>query len=449
MIKAGNSISVAAGGTFTVKKGEIVVSPRHKADVIALELTFPVANSTGGNVALSAAQRLTLLAKLEFDVSYGESLKNKPYQALSGSELRTIAREKCHTELEKLNDATDGLATVITNSATANLKCVLLIPVGRDAKFDRDPDLRKVGGIGPTQAASMQITIRRNSSDTIASGLALSGAITGNVLPYESPAKHDQWHYFPAVVKKNESSRRVVFEDGIPGTLLETTNAHAAATFTNLKVEVDDALVHDNVTAAQVLYPINDEPDFPSAGLVSDVATLLFTQLPSQRFRDARSGVLKFIQNVQDMATVALLYIWTPITNPEQVEKDIGMIAKDLGKEVKAISLAATDGLRIPSRLSFGVPMALVTANDREWEQFAGLRGATDGKAFLDVPATMIATVKGLYDKAKAAGAHKTASAVLKEAVAMVPGAVRSGRGFRNGTSNYLQVFKSMVGIAD
>jgi hypothetical protein len=424
----------ADGNQAKLERGKLDIERGKAMRGLRLKLTIPVANTSGGDGALAAADRETLLDDFQFNVSYGSRGQWKPFAAVKGARIHREARAAYGSEIEGYADTTTGLAQTISNGATDTLVCYLPIPLGAWWWLDQVNHL----GMGRSQAATLELEIRRLAS-AIKTGFAISGSVTAEVIPDLVSAKGDRWSFGPEYLERDETDKTARFPDGLPLRLSERTAVHASSSLTNIDVGIDDEVIHSQVSPAELITEYNDSPLLPAIASLADVETLLYSPAHPVRFVDLPSGSVHVTQNVKNLATALYSLLYLPIPTAEEIATEVEYIATVIRKKtIRAVSLPTVEGWRIPTRLRPYVPFVLFDEDDREFEQFPGLVAEPGRRADITCPSSYLAAAKGAYGAHKAKGENKAASAIIKEVAVAIPGAVQSGRGFRRNRSDIL-----------
>lgn len=428
----------AAGSNDKLDRGRLTLEKGKKMPGLWLKASIRVKNVSAGALAMTDAQRQALLELLILSMTYGKNGAFQPFQAQPWTRIQREARRCYGTELEGYSDSTDGLATSIAAGATDILVLWMLIPTGRlwFAGHARQDDL----AMGRSQAATVELEVRRARQDVIAAGLfQLDGAITIDVIPHEVSAKGDRFCPIPAYIDVDESNKRAVLPDGLPLAIVERSAVHASSALTNLSLKIDGEVIHDQVSPGELITEFNDVPNLPAEASTADRETLLYAIPPGRRFDELPTGSPAIVQNVKDLPTIKLGYLFVPIYPQAQIEDEIDNAATSLRrKPIRAVSLADVDGHPTPHRMRFASGFQLFDQDDREFEQFAGYVAQPGRKGDFTAPPTVLRRAKAMFDEHKANGEEKSASYVAKQLAVSAPGAVQSGRGFRAALSTVL-----------
>lgn len=417
-------------GQLDIPKGKQMVGLR-------LKFTVPVANTSGGtlNPLLTDAQRQTLLGLFTCTLSYGKAGAHKPFSAITLDKVGWEARRAYGSEIEGYADTSTGMAQSAANSTTPNVVFYAVIPTGRMWWLNR----RGFWGMGRSQTKTVELELKRGSTNTIASGIAISGTVTVDVSPDLQSCKGDRWCWVPEYVEQDESDKTVRMPDGLPLAIMERTAAHASSTLSNISVYIGDEEVHDQVTPAELLTEVSDSATMPSAALLTDRETLLYTPYPEGfRLEDLPTGAPRIVQNVKDLTTFKAALLYIPVKTQTEVQTEIENIASNLRrKTVHCVSLADVEGgARIPDTLRPFIGFTILDEDDADFERFPGYTCTPGGKAEIRVPNAVLQRAVALHAQLKAANNGKAAEEVIRQVSNAVPGAVASSAGYAKGNSS-------------
>lgn len=440
-MKRSNSLALpTAGSVANVNRGELRVSKGTKAVGLRLKLVIPFANSAGAGIVPSAADKAATLDSFLFSLKYGRSAR-MPFQSLLGTKLRALQRWCFGSEVEGWNDATNGLARTIPATGSANATIYLIIPTG---KLWMAGAYRNLLGMGPSQASTCEIEVRRQATGALTAGLSISGTVAIEVQPLEVVTKGDTWSYIPEYRETDTQDIRWRSDDGLPLLLVERTAAMAATAFTRINLKFDDYQHHLDAAPLDIRAEQLDVPNYPAEGDVTDTWTVLYQMQNDRDFGDLPTGVALFEQPAKDLATMKIGYYFVPTVSFEDRRKDIYEVAQNIRKKtIKAISRDAVEQLGLPSRFSAFVPAMLADNDDAEFERYPGIAsvlGSAEQDTGIAIPASVNARLKAQVQAHQAAGERVAAEAAVKQVAAAVPGASTSGRGFKRGSPVYEQL---------
>jgi len=443
--KIGSLTLATVGISDKVKQGQLEIAKGKLMKALICKMTIPVQNTTGGNAALSDAQKQALLDLFEMNFMFGQGKEFQPYVSQRLSRIHKEARRAFNSEIEGYTDTTTGLGQTITNGATAN--CVVYLPIPTGFLWDLPATERHLFGIGRSQAKTVEFELKRLSS-TIAANWAVNGTVTVELYPHYDSCKGDVWGLVPHYKERDETNDTVVFasEDGLPLEVRERTATHAATALTNVSVWVDDEEIHDQVGPAEIIRELNDDCLLAAAGLITDRETILMKPLAGTSLRWLQTGKVKVKQNKKDLATIKLGLLYVPIVGDDVLQKQIQAVAgaKYRAKPIKAASAALFQGLDLPTRTQALPAFVIYDTDDREYQQLPGYTASPNGPApVLAVPETLVAMAKGKAGRHADAGEKAVADKVAKDLTAMVPGGVANGRG---GMGNVYASIRSFFG---
>lgn len=434
-------------GDFNPPKGKIMKA-------MICKLTVPINNTTGGALAtgLSAANKVLLLNNFLFNVAFGANQERKPYVATTATRMRLLARDAFNSEIEgwtadSAAGTGTGLERNLPNAATTNVIFYLPIPLGQNcAPADEE---QHIFGMGRTQQKSLEIEIRR-TSDAIAANIVVNGNVTVEFYPHYESCKGDVVGLVPYYREVSSQAEDVTLDfDGLPLLVTERTAAsHLATTLTNVSLWIDGEVIHDQIDAKEVLREYADDWRLSTAGLITDVETVLYKPALDSTLRFMQTGRVRIRQNVKSLTTIALSIVFVPYFTPTEIDKDI--VAYGTWKGGKLIRAANADlyrGLQIPKRTQ-GLPAyVLYDADERERQSLPGLEWASGmSQPVVKVPGAILGAAQSRISAFKAAGESSSASNVAKELAAIIPGSITDGRGARGEFSARLAAVSSVLG---
>lgn len=415
------------------------------------KVTAPVANTTGGNLAsgLSAARKTALLNCFLINVGFGKNQERKPYIAVTGSRMRNLARDAINSEIEGYGatsaDGSTGMERSIANSATENVVFYLPIPFSHGS-IRRDE--QHLLGMGRTQQRSLEIEIKR-VSDTIDTGVALSGTVTVEFYPQYESCKGDVVGLVPFYRETTVSADDATLDnDGLPLLMTERTAAHASSSLTNISVWIDGEEIHDQVHSKELQREFADDWRQASAGLITDVDTVLYKVPLNASLRFLQTGRPRFRQNVKNLTNAALSLWYVPYFTPGEIDQDVVAYGElKGGKLIRAASAGLFQGLQVPKRTQ-GLPAyVLYDADERERASYPGLEWAAGmSTPSVKIPGAILGAAQSKAAAFKAAGETSSASNVAKELAAIIPGGTTDGRGARGEFSPRLAAVSSVLG---
>lgn len=432
------------GVTQKMEKGKFQIESGKQARNLRLKVTVPVQNSTGGGAALSDAQRQALLATFLVTLKFGATGSRQPFQAIGMDRIHREFRYASNSEMEGYSDSTTGLAKTIANGATNSLVFYLPIPLGLMWWMGGQ---RNFWGMGPSQCATLELEVRRNGADAFATNWAINGSVTLDVIPDTQPVPHDRWSPVPEYAEQAETDKNVRTPDGLPLRVSERSAVHASSSLTNVSVFVGDLMVHDQVSPSELISQYNDSALLASGGLITDRETLLLAYNDDSAFADLPTGPVKVTQNVKDLATFNLGFLYCPIISTDDVMAEIRNVSWNVRKQrVRAVSLAAVAGMRIPDRLLPFVPYCFFQEGEPEFEALPGIECAPGAQPFVVIPPAFKARADAQRAAHRANGAARAAEDVIRQVASAVPGAIQGSGGFDRGASSILTAVRGHFG---
>ena len=430
------------GTTDKLERGKLELEKGKKAMGVRFKATIPIKNLSGGALAMTASQRKLMLANLMLNYfNCGKDGRfQQPYQNVDFARLRKEAKRAYGTELEGWDDSSTGLAKSLAAGATGLLVFYPIIPTGK--LWWLQGREKNLFGMGRSQCRSVEFELKRAAKAIDANFEIPDGSnATFEVIPDDVSCKGDPWSVIPEYLELDEVDKFAKLPDGLHLAIIERNAVHASSVLTNIDLDMDEEKIHQGVSAAEIIIPTLDASAMPAAALLTDEETLLYTPGDGEkRLKDLPTGVPKVTQNVKDLPTIKLGTVFFPVLDDSKWVAAVDHVARLRKKDIRAISLVDREGLDIPHRMRFAMPVVMVDRDDREFEECPGYVGGPDlAKAQLTVPEGVLERAKGLYALHKAKGEDKAASHVVKTlAAAASPSAVQSGRGFRNGFSGVL-----------
>lgn len=426
------ALPAAPGATVKLDRGRLVIAKGKHVVGLRLKATVALANTSGGAVVLSDAQKQALLALLTFNLSYGRGGNFRPYQGVNGARLHMLQRFCYGSEMEGYNDAATGLSKSLPNGQTTSLVFWPIIPTGKLWMLE---DARNAFGLGRSQCQTLELEVRLGSSITVLTGVVLSGAVTFELAPDEAPAKSDRWFPCYEWSEQTEVDKVARLAEGLPLLIAELSAVHASSVITDFSFHIDDEVIHEQVSPQEAITGYNDSATAPAAASVVDRVTQLYAVSNDVRLRDLPTGQPRFTQNKKDLATANIGQLTIPIRSESELFSEFEHAANNLRrKTLKAVSSFQVDGIDVPDRLRFASPATLFDEDDKEFELYPGVEVKLGGKARYIVPQSILDRSNTLYAQHKSRGENKAAEDVIRRIAAVSPGAVQSGRGFGEGS---------------
>lgn len=425
----------AASGNARMLQGTLDIGKGKKLRGLRLKCVVPIANASGGSVTLSDAQKQVLFSLISCSLRYGRSKTHIPLEAQDFRRVHRLARYCYGSEIEGYTDSTTGLGRALADGATTNVTFYMLIPTGMLWMFEGEKNFL---GCGPSQCRTIELEINRGASNTILTGVTISGSVTVDVIPDVWSARGDQWSWIPEFRTFDDTAPEVELPDGFPLLVVERTAVHASSTLTNISTWIEDEPLNEQVSPAEAITEYNDAPTLPSAASLADRETLIYAIANTVRMRDVPSGRFRIRQNVKDLATIQLGLYYVPVKPQAAVNEELEHVARVIrGKAVKATSLAAVEGANVPERLTPFVPFVILDEQDPAYNAAPGVKAGPTGTAQVVIPPGVIAAAREA--SAKLGGGAGSAEATIRHVAAAIPGAVQSGRGFGRGYSQTYQ----------
>lgn len=430
------------GAIKTMKAGDFNPPKGKRCVAMGLKVTAPIANSSGGAVTLSDAEKQALLDLFEFNVAFGPGLKQKPYTSQRGSRIHREARHAFNSEIEGYTDTSTGLQRSLPNAATTNVTFTLPLPLGY--LWFIPENQRHLFGMGRSQCRSLQIDIKR-VSDTVKAGVVLTGTVSVDFFPQYESCNGDVNglvpHYFET---DSELIEFTVGEDGLPLRLSERTAVHASSSLTSYSVSIDDEEMHSQVSPADSIRELMDDCFLSSAGILTDRETVLWQCASGANLRWLQTGKVKFRQDTKNLTSAKMGLLYIPYIDLALTNKIVSQAADLRSKAVRGASAGLFAGLGLSKR-TMGLPaFALYDSNDREFESMPGpVAKPGGGTPDLRVPESFLKMAKGRFAAHDSVGEAAAAENVSRELAAVIPGGVVNGRG---GTGTVFSQIRAFFG---
>lgn len=451
MAKKVATLEIGSGQTKKLNPKDYNPPKGRIAKHMIAKFTVPVANATGGALAsgLSAARKLAVLNAFLFNVGFGKNQERKPYVATTGSRMRNLARDAINSEIEGWGatsaDGSTGMERALPDATTTNVVFYLPIPLSHGS-IRRDE--QHLFGMGRTQQRSMEIEVKR-VSDAIDTGLTISGNVTVEFYPQYESCKGDVVGLVPFYRETTVAADDATLDnDGLPLLLTERTAAHASSSLTNVSVWVDGEEIHDQVHSKELQREFADDWRQSSAGLITDVDTVLYKVPLNASLRFLQTGRMRFRQNVKNLTNAALALWYVPYFSPDEIDGDVVQYGElKGGKLIRAASAGLFQGIAVPKRTQ-GLPAyVLYDADERERASYPGLEWAQGmSKPLVKIPGAILGAAQSKKAAFKTAGEDSSASNVVKELAAIIPGGTTDGRGARGEFSPRLAAVSGLMG---
>lgn len=424
-----------------IERGEIAIDKGTKLMGLRLKCVVPLANSSGGAVTLSDAQKRTLLGLLVVErLDYGKGGKfAEPFVDVTFAEMRRHQRRCYRNEMEGFGDTVKGLQRSLPNSATTSVEFTVILPLGKWAAFEGKG--RNRWGMGRSQAASLGLKVRRASgTNQVLTGVVISGTVAIELYDDALSCSGDVWNPVPTLHKHDDAKLEVILPEGLPLAIDETSATHANNTLTNTSLRIDEQYIHRQVSLAQALEELLDYDTLPAAALLTDEVTVIYETAHGQvPFDQMLTGEPRFKQETRTNASLSLMYTFLPIEDAAKVAMEVRNVAVEgRKKDISAISGARHRGESLPTRLMPFSGMTLTDKDDREFETFPGLLAQVNNPtapAAPHIPSGLLAAAQQRVALHKGKGEDKAATKVIDEVAASIPSAVSNSRGFVKGNS--------------
>ncbi|RJS26076.1 hypothetical protein DRW03_06350 [Corallococcus sp. H22C18031201] len=427
------------GSTTQVKLGEVVVSKGSNATALRFKVSLQLTNS-GAVRGLTPPERVAFLDSFDYSLTWGAGLQYKPRSNVSFGRERVIIRQMMGSELEGFNDTSTGLARSIGSGATT-VEWYQRIHLCGTYK---DPDTDSLFGVGPSQAASIQMDMRR-LSPVLPSGFAVSGTVTLDLIPDEFPSKYDRVTPIPRWHEFSEANKVANFLPGLTWYAVERSAPHVSTAFAEVSLSIDGWESYSRVTPGEYITRWLDVPNYTAENQTFDADTVLHLLTPGQRMRDWPTGTLRLEQDRKTIATMQMGQLVTEVADSSAIERDIAYFASKKGRRISAVSLPTLLGQEVPKNLLPFVPYALLDEQDAEFDRYPGLMAAPSEDPRIYFPGAVTARAKARVQMHESAREYLAGENVIRELAAPVPGAVQSPRGWGQSSTRYLETARAVV----
>jgi hypothetical protein len=443
-----STLTLTGQGTQDLlEKGKLVIEKGRVMQAIRCLMTVSIANASGTSRALTDAEKQGFLDGYSLKLAYGRNGRRKPYNMLTFTRMQKIARFLMGSEWEGYANTVYGLSKSLTNSATTQVQLYVTIPTGRLWHLN---GLRRLFGVGRTQAKTMQLEVFRKS-DVLPTGFTVSGNVTLDIIPDDYSKKGpEQWTYLPEWHETDETDRVAYLPPGGVLLAVERTTPLASSTLTDIAVRVGKEEQYTNMSAVTAYTQYLDLPNVPAESDISDRETVLYQVTSDMQLRDWLSGRFELEQITKTLGTTKLAGLIMPVPEDNEVREDVQDAAGKNGrnKTLKAINAATFYGLedgKLPHSLYPYMPMVLVDVDDKEFQQYPGMVSEDGRPSEAFVPDTLLGSARGAYATFMANREEKNAADIIKQLALAVPGCVQDVYGLSRAGSQVLTAVAALV----
>lgn len=417
------------------------------ASALRLVTTIFLKNSSGAGMTPTDGDKRAVLDSIVADVKYGHDGARHPFKMLSFDKLRLLWRWLTALEFHGYN-SDPNLNGNIAAGASVPVTLHLMVPTTRLWLVRALSDALVMGR---TQARTLEAEFKWVSTGRAfeSAGLAIDDTkpIKMQVYPDTVKQKTDRFAWLPEYSETNVRDFKATFPDGLPLLAIERTNPQAASPISRLNIGVDGQMVRQDVDPRVAYAQITDTANFPAAGDISDLATVLYSVKPGSHLRDLLSGRLHVEEPGQELASLELGFLSVPIVPQSEIDATLEELARLRGKGIKAVNFLAHEQEQFPSHLSAFQPFSLFDRQDAEFEKFPGVGIEVGGKPSIYLPASGLAAARAGVEARKAHGENLAIKDQVYQLARYIPGAAKNGRGFTGGSTR-LQELASLVGAA-
>lgn len=448
-MKKSHSLTLTGPGTSDfIRRDTIKLDKGQGASALRAVVTLGIKNTSGAAKTPTEKDKQAIADSFLIDLKYGHDGARHPYRLLSGYWLHLLWRYLTGVKFALWEDTISGLAKSCANAVTTMVTFHLMIPTGRLWQI---PGLVEQLAMGRTQARTVELEARWNPGarafETAGLSVDAEQDITLQVYPDVVKQKTDTFSWLPEFAKTDVRDFKFDFPDALPLLALETTNAQSATPISRLNVKVDGQQVQADV-APQIAYQQTiNTPNFPTAGDISDLATVFYALKPHMRFRDLLSGRLYVEQPGQELASMSLAFLSMPVVPQSEIDATIEDLAALRGKGLKAVGTFPILEPGFPSHLAAFSPFALFDRQDAEYQKYPGIGVEPGGKPEVYIPASGLEVARSGVAARKAHGEHLAVKDQIYNLARYIPGAAANGRGFGGGSLRLAELAR-LVGAA-
>lgn len=442
-----STLTFPGKGPALLEKGKIILEKGRVMMALRLLVTLSITNSSGTSRALTDAERQTFLDGYSFTLSYGRNGRRKPLNKVTGTRVQKLARFLIGSDWEGYANAVTGLARTLTTGATTQVQFYITVATGRAWMLGA---LKKLWGVGRTQAKGMQLEVVRKSDD-LPTGFAISGNVTMDVIPEDHSRKGPEvWTYLPEWHEVDETDKRAYLPPGGVMLAVERSTPLATSQLSDVRAAVDGEELYSSMSVQTAYAPTLDIVGRPAEADISDRETVLYQVTEDMELRDWLSGVFSFEQITKTLGTLKLGGLILPIPEDTEVNEDVQDAAGKNGrnKTLKAINAAAVYNLyagELPHSLYPYMPMVLVDEDDKEFKRFPGKVSAAGGPTEVFVPLSIRDSARMMIASFEANGESALAEDTKRQAALAVPAAVQDTRGLSRAGSPALGAVRGVL----
>jgi len=445
-MKAGPQMNLPnVGSSDTVEAGKLEVAADKYAPYLECKVSVSLANASGADVTMSDAQKQSYFSGLKLDLWHGAQQREHPIDGKTFDMLDTLARYASGIEWQGYSDSTSGLARTLTNGQTKAITFWARIPTGQFWLLD---GIEYGYGIGSTQAKTVRIKATR-VSDTLPTGVTVSGSVVIEVRPGERPAHgKNVFTYIPEVRTIDETRETATIEGGLFLGVFDTNAAQASQTaLQNIRVTVGKNVVHDGVPHSDAVVEFIDKVNLPSDADVRPRWTILYGIRQGTQLKDLPPGNFVLKQLTKDLTTAHLVGLYFPLKKREDIEKDLNFAVSSRGENrpLRAVSFATLSGIELPDAIAPFMPMVLVGQESPAFGTFAGMLATPGTGAHVDLPPPVVQRAKAQIAQHQKNNDGHAVEAVIRKVAASIPGAVQGPDGFDGGSSSVLDEVRARL----
>ncbi|HYI00568.1 hypothetical protein [Hyalangium sp.] len=417
------------GARDKLERGKLIVEKGKVLAGILCKFTVPLANASGGAVAMTDTQRQAFLSGWRMTLNYGKGNKRKPYNSMLFTRLQRISRFLIGQDWEGYASTTTGLARSLPDSATTAVTFWALVPT---SLMWHHKGIAKVMAVGRTQAATMELEMVREA-DTLPTGVTVSGNVTATLYPQTVSQPHDHFFYLPEWYEVDETDKVAKGPTGLHLYTAEETAILTSTTLTNIELRIGREVIYTGIDPNSAYIPTLQLTNVPSEADVSDRETVLYQWTQDREFQDLPVGRVEVDQITKNLATFKLRGLYLPIPDDNEVRADVQEASgkKGRNKPLKAINAAVVMGMDWPETHHAYAGFVLVDGQTAEFSRFPGLVGEGDTAAVDPyIPASVVDNSRELIAQYALKGEVFNAEGVRRRVALAVPAAIQDVEGF-------------------
>lgn len=421
----------------------------------AIHLFFKAkVNATAPAVALTEAKKLALLKSIKVDFKHMVSLSKPfhPYQEVDLTRFKVAEARLMESLLAGYTDSTTGLGTALVAGANY-LSWVSVIPTGHIEAINENAAF----GMGYEQLLDSELMLTAGSDPLKAldSNLALAEL---EVFAYpdwrEAPRRCEVFGHVTALRRVTESDDHFIdFPEGLHVAAEDYDKKLSETLFGAVRVKVGNLLITDfPSTPARVHENYLKQPDTGAVeASIADSRTPLL-EVADTDMRDVPVGRLYIEQQEDSAVEFNVEATFLELVGEEAIWKTVEELAKKLpaGNSLRAVSVAAVDGLKLPDTHLPFVGYYAFTAEHPEYYMYPCLEAKKTDEAVkvrVHIPDQYLAAMAQRYGTARMMSPpdQATMDLVVQQVANDIPSAVISTEGYKGGESKVVRQVRERI----